>query len=142
MQHILILGIAIAIAAVAFALQNDLIVTVTLAFWSFDSSLAMVLLLAAGVGALIAVLLSWPGIIKSLWENSRLRKQVSKLEEDKAALEQRKTQLEEEVARLNPQPIPEEPPQRYLGLKSMLLGGENRTNNPGGSLDAGKTTDL
>jgi uncharacterized integral membrane protein len=132
MQHLLILGIAIAIAAVAFALQNDLIVTVTLAFWSFDSSLAMVLLLAAGIGALIAVLLSWPGMIKGLWDNSRLRKQVTRLEEDKAALEQRKTQLEQEVARLSPEPIPEEPPQRYLGLKSMLLGGEKSNELPRG----------
>lgn len=123
MQLLLILGIALAIAAVAFALQNNMTVTVTMGIWSFDSSLAMVLLIAAGIGATISVLVSWPGMIKSQWASSRLRRQVNKLEEDKAALERRNTQLEEELARLSPQPIPEEPP-RYLGLKSILLGGE------------------
>lgn len=123
MQLLLILGIALAIAAVAFALQNNMTVTVTMGIWSFDSSLAMVLLIAAGIGATISVLISWPGMIKSQWASSRLRRQVNKLEEDKAALERRNTQLEEELARLSPQPIPEEPP-RYLGLKSILLSGE------------------
>jgi putative membrane protein len=121
MQLLLILGIALAIAAVAFALQNNMTVTVTMGIWSFDSSLAMVLLIAAGIGATISVLVSWPGMIKSQLASSRLRRQVNKLEEDKAALERRNTQLEEELARLTPQPIPEETP-RYLGLKSMLLG--------------------
>lgn len=123
MQLLLILGIALAITAVAFALQNNMTVTVTMGIWSFDSSLAMVLLIAAGIGAIISVLISWPGMIKSQWASSRLRRQVNKLEEDKAALERRNSQLEEELARLSPQPIPEEPP-RYLGLKSILLGSE------------------
>lgn len=123
MQLYLILAIALAILAVAFALQNDMSVTVTFGIWSFDSSLAMMLVIAAGIGATISVLLSWPGFIKNQWVSSRLRRQVSKLEEDKAALEQRNTQLEEELARLTPEPIPEPPP-RYLGLKSMLLGSD------------------
>jgi lipopolysaccharide assembly protein A len=55
--------------------------------------------------------------------STRLRRRVSKLEEDKAALEQRNTQLEEELAKFTPEPIPEPPP-RYLGLKSMLLGND------------------
>ena len=123
MQLLLILGIAVAIAAVAFALQNSTTVTVALGLWSFDSSLAMVLLLAMGIGAIIALLVSWPGIIKSLWSGSRLRRKVNKLEGDKAELERRVTQLEEELARVSPEPLPEEPP-RYLGLKSLLLGGD------------------
>jgi uncharacterized integral membrane protein len=123
MQLLLILGIGVAIAAVAFALQNSTTVTVALGLWSFDSSLAMVLLLAMGIGAIIALLVSWPGIIKSLWAGSRLRRKVNKLEGDKAELERRVTQLEEELARVSPEPLPEEPP-RYLGLKSLLLGGE------------------
>ena len=125
MQLLLVLGIAVAIAAVAFALQNNVSVTVTLGLWSFDSSLAMVLLLAAGIGATIAVLVSWPGMVKSLWAGSRLRRQIDKLEEDKAALERRIAQLEDELMRLSPEPdpIPEEPT-RFLGLKSLFISSE------------------
>jgi uncharacterized integral membrane protein len=123
MQLLLIVGIAAAIAAVAFALQNSIPVTVTLGLWSFHSSLAMVLLLAMGIGAAIALLISWPGIIKNVWNGSRLRRKVNRLEEDKAALERRVAQLEEELMRVSPEPVPEEPT-RFLGLKSILLGSE------------------
>ena len=123
MQLLLIVGIVAAIAAVAFALQNSVTVTVTLGIWSFDSSLAMVLLLALGVGAGIALLISWPGIIKNVWKGSQLRRQINKLEDDKAALERRVTQLEEELTRISPEPIPVES-SRFLGLKAMLLGNE------------------
>ena len=128
MQLLLVLGIIVAIAAVAFALQNNGPVTVALGIWSFDSSLAMVLLLALGVGAIIAVLVSWPGMIRSFWTSSRLRRHVNQLQDDKSMLERRVVQLEEELKRVSPAPIPEEPP-RYLGLKSILIGG-SKTENP------------
>jgi uncharacterized integral membrane protein len=120
MQLLLILGIALAIAAVAFALQNNSTATVTLGLWSFDSSLAMVLLIATGIGAVIAVLLSWPSMVKSMWTSARLRRHISRLEAEKDTLERRVVQLETELARISPEPIPEEPP-RYLGLKSLLV---------------------
>lgn len=123
MQLLLILGIAVAIAAVAFALQNNMTVTVTLGLWSFDSSLAMVLLLAMAVGAAIALLVSWPGMIKRLWSSSQLRRKVNKLEADKAELEQRVARLREELARVSPGPLPEEPPP-HLDLKSLFLGND------------------
>jgi uncharacterized integral membrane protein len=123
MQLLLILGIALAIAAVAFALQNNSTVTVTLGIWSFDSSLAMVLLLATGIGAVIAVLLSWPSMLKSMWTSARLRRQINRLEAEKDTLQRRVGQLEAELVRVSPEPIPQEPP-RYLGLKSILVSGE------------------
>jgi uncharacterized integral membrane protein len=121
MHLLLVLGIIVAIAAVAFALQNNLPVTVAFGVWSFESSLAMVLLLALGIGAVIAICLSWPSMIRNLWTSSRLRRQVNQLQDDKSALEQRVVQLEEELKRVSPEPIPQEPP-RYLGLKSILIG--------------------
>ena len=123
MQLLLILGIALAIAAVAFALQNNSTVTVTLGLWSFDSSLAMVLLLATGIGAVIAALLSWPSMLKNIWTSARLRRQITRLEAEKATLERRVSQLEAELTRISPEPIPQEPP-RYLGLKSILVGSD------------------
>ena len=116
----LVLGIIVAIAAVAFALQNNLPVTVVFGVWSFESS-AIVLLLALGIGAVIAICLSWPSMIRNLWTNSRLRRQVNQLQDDKTMLEQRIVQLEEELTRVSPEPIPETPP-RHLGLKSILIG--------------------
>ena len=77
MQLAIILGIVIAIAAVAFALQNNVPVTVTFLVWRFDSSLAMVLLLALGIGAIIVALVSTPTAIRSRWTVSRLRKEIA-----------------------------------------------------------------
>ncbi len=47
MQLLLILGIVFAIGTVTFAMQNNIPVTVVLGFWRYDSSLAVVLLVAA-----------------------------------------------------------------------------------------------
>ena len=124
MHLLLVVGIGVAIVAVAFALQNNTEVSVDLAFWSFESSLAMVLLLALGIGAIIAILLSWPRMIRSQWVNSRLRRQISRLETDKAGLEQRILQLEEQLKRVSPEPVPEEP-SRYVALRSLLLGNKD-----------------
>src|SRR5471030_1786879 len=89
MQLFLILGIVFAIGAVTFALQNSVPVSVVFAFWHYDSSLAVVLLVALGLGALIAGLLSTPSVIKGQWAGARLRRQVAILEDDKASLEHR-----------------------------------------------------
>jgi len=121
MQLMLVFGIAFAIGAVMFALQNNVPVTVTLAVWRFDSSLAMVLLLALGLGAIIAGLLSSPTVIRGQWTASRLRRQVSSLEEDKAKLERRIREMEA----TSPAPRPGvEESKLNVGLKRLLTGGE------------------
>ena len=124
MQLLLIFGIAFAIAAVAFALQNNVPVTVSFVFWSFDGSLAMVLLLALGFGAIIAGLVSSPAVIKGQWAAARLRRQVAALDADKAALARRVQAIEAELKRLNPaaEPAPEQP-RPYVGLKTLLTSG-------------------
>ena len=67
MQLLLILGIVFAIGAVTFALQNSVPVTVAIGSWHYDSSLAVVLLVALALGALIAGLVSTPSVIKGQW---------------------------------------------------------------------------
>jgi uncharacterized integral membrane protein len=124
MQLLLIFGIAFAVAAVAFALQNNVPVTVSLLFWSFDSSLAMVLLLAIGVGAIIAGLVSSPTVIRGQWAAARLRRQVAALEGDKTDLAQRIRALEAELKRLAPlAEVAPEQPRPYVGLKTLLTSG-------------------
>ena len=131
MQLLLIFGIAFAVAAVAFALQNNVAVTVSFVFWSFDSSLAMVLLLAIGLGALIAGLVSSPAVIGGQWAAARLRRQVAALEDDKADLAQRIRALESELRRVDPLAgiVPEQP-RPYVGLKTLLTSGGKPGSDP------------
>jgi lipopolysaccharide assembly protein A len=125
MQLLLILGVVFAIGAVAFALQNSLPVTVAVASWHFDSSLAIVLLVALGLGALIAGLVSTPSVIKGQWASARLQRQVAILEDDKASLERRIRELESRMAQESSTPVPateEVPP--YVGLKALVMAHE------------------
>ncbi len=132
MQLILILGIIVAVGAVMFALQNNLPVVVSIALWQFEGSLALVLLLSLGLGALIAVLLSSPSAITRRWALGRLRNQVADLERQLAAQRQRTRELEAEVARLSPAqanttPAAERP---YVGLKTLIAGTGGDKNPP------------
>lgn len=80
MQLVLISGIAIIIAVVIFALQNNTPVAVTFAVWRFEGSLALVLVLALGLGVLITGLLSSPAVIRRQLATARLQRQVADLE--------------------------------------------------------------
>lgn len=126
MQLILIIGIIIAIGAVIFALQNNTPVVVTLALWSFQGSLALVLLVSLGLGVLIAGLLSSPAMIRGQWAMGRLRNRVADLERQLAAQQQRTRDHDVELARQSPPaastvPVTEKP---YVGLRALLSGGE------------------
>lgn len=80
MQLLVIFGILVAIGGVVFALQNNVPVTVTFLVWRFDSSLAMVLLLALGLGAIIVALVSTPAALRSQWALAKMRKDLARLE--------------------------------------------------------------
>lgn len=126
MQLMLIFGIIFAIGSVTFALQNNVPVTVTFAVWRFDSSLAMVLLLALGLGAIIAALLSSPTVIKGQWNATRLRRQLAGLEENKTVLERRISELEVKLVGMRTSPVSgQEEAKTYVGLKTLLTGGTN-----------------
>jgi lipopolysaccharide assembly protein A len=127
MQLVLIFGIAVAVVAVIFALQNNVPVTVSLIFWSFNGSLALVLLLAIGLGAIIAGLLSSPAVIGGRWAAARLRRQVAALEGEKADLAHRVGALEAELKRVAPSTgVMQEQSKPYVGLKTLLTSGGNQ----------------
>lgn len=131
MQLILIVGIIGAIGAVVFALQNNSPVVVTLALWTFEGSLALVLLVSLGLGALLAGLLSSPAVIRGQWSLGRLRIRVNELERQLAEEQQRQRDLEAELARLAPEtaaakPAAEKP---YVGLRALMTG-ENAGSAP------------
>ncbi len=100
MQILLISGIGFAIVAVLFALQNNVPVTVSFFAWSFGGSLALVLLLAIGLGALIAGLMSSPAVIRGQWTGKKLRRQVAALEEKNRALQLRVDELDQQLESL------------------------------------------
>ena len=134
MQLALIFGIVIAAGAVIFALQNNIPVTVTLGLWGFDGSLALLLLLALGLGVLVAGLVSSPAVIRRQWAVSRLTRQVSDLESRLAEQEKRNLELAanlaaERAARPQPEPIDAPPEKPYFGLRT-LLGGSRETPAP------------
>ncbi|MDZ4314277.1 MAG: lipopolysaccharide assembly protein LapA domain-containing protein [Azonexus sp.] len=134
MQLALIFGIVIAAGAIVFALQNNIPVTVTLGPWSLDGSLALLLLLALGLGVLITALLSSPAVIRGQWTVSRLKRQVADFERRLADQEKRNFELASELAverAAKPQAeaidvVAEKP---YFGLRA-LLGGSRETPAP------------
>jgi uncharacterized integral membrane protein len=100
-QAYLIAALVLAILVATFAVQNAIPVTLRFLAWNFESSLVVVIFLAAGVGALAATLVSLPQAVRA-WarlrqreaEVARLGGQVRRLEERVAA--------EAEVARDRP----------------------------------------
>ena len=100
MQLLLISGIGVAIVAVLFALQNNIPVTVSFFAWSFGGSLALVLLISLGLGALVAGLVTSPALIGSRWTGKRLRRQVAELEARNKDLQQRLAELDAQLESL------------------------------------------
>jgi putative membrane protein len=118
----LIFGIIFAIGAVAFALQNNVAVTVSFALWSFESSLAMVLLIALGLGALITALLSSPSVIRRQWTGNRLHHQIDALKSENSVLAQRIADLEKQLSALDQPLAPPAQEPAYVGLTSLFSG--------------------
>ncbi|MEW6687998.1 MAG: LapA family protein [Pseudomonadota bacterium] len=93
MQLAIVLSLAVAIGAVAFALQNNVAVTVTFFLWRFDSTLAMVLLIAVALGALVMALLSTPAVLRLQWSGTRLRREINALESANRELRAQLTEI-------------------------------------------------
>jgi uncharacterized integral membrane protein len=99
MQVLLILALIISIIAVVFAVQNAMPVTVSFLVWQFvNAPLALVLLLAVGVGLLISLLVSLPSLAGNRWTISRLKKRLSELEKSAQEQQMRAATLEANLA--------------------------------------------
>jgi uncharacterized integral membrane protein len=123
MQLLLILGIICAIGAVAFALQNNEPVTVTLASWQYDSSVAVVLLATLALGALIAGLVSTPSVLKGQWTGTRLRRRIVILEDEKAALQKQILDLQSSMPAASVTTVPiAEDSAPYVGMRAIIAG--------------------
>lgn len=99
MQVLLILALVIAIITVIFAVQNAMPVTVSFLVWQFvNAPLALVLLLAVGLGLLISLLVSVPTMAGNRWTISRLKKRVAELEKSVQEQQARAATLEANLA--------------------------------------------
>jgi uncharacterized integral membrane protein len=76
-QAALIFSLILAILVAMFAVQNAGPVTLRFAFWSVETSLVVVILVAAAAGAAMASFLGLPGWIR---DRRRLRAQARELE--------------------------------------------------------------
>ncbi|MBN1311813.1 MAG: LapA family protein [Anaerolineae bacterium] len=81
---ILILALLAAVAAVLLALYNPNAITVTFVSWSFESSLAAIVLASFGIGALLGWLLTVPGSIKKSFSIAQSNKKIDQLEKQLA----------------------------------------------------------
>lgn len=82
MALFLIFALVIAFFAIAFALQNDQLVTINFFIWQLEQQhLATVLLLTSGLGVLVGLLVTIPAFLKREWRISRGKRQTHSLED-------------------------------------------------------------
>lgn len=99
---LLVLALIIAIFAVIFALQNTALVTVTFLLWTFEQSLALVLLLSLAAGVVVGLFTLLPTTFRQKFSLSGQRKKLDALEKALAemkAKEEARLAAEAEMAK-------------------------------------------
>lgn len=99
----LILGFLLGAAALLFALQNTAVVALSFLGWQFESSLALLILMAFAAGIIVSLLVSIPSAVKDSFRIMSLKKENRKLAD--ALTECRQTQ--ETVVNVVEEPIPQ-----------------------------------
>jgi uncharacterized integral membrane protein len=80
MQILLFVSLAVAILTVVFALQNNAPTSLGFLSWTFESSLAVVILVAVAAGALVSFLAALPGMVRLKWHLRSARQRIAQLE--------------------------------------------------------------
>ncbi len=84
MQFVMIFSLILAVLAVVFALQNTATVTLSFFIWTFESPLALLLLIVLTIGAIITTIVSLPGWIKARHSTTVHKREVAGMEESLA----------------------------------------------------------
>ncbi len=103
MQIFGIFALILAIVAIILLLQNLAAASMTLFLWNVHTTLAVLLLIALGVGVIITLLLILPGSIRNRMAASTLKKSVSSLEAERDAFQKKSAEAEKEVSTLEEQ---------------------------------------
>lgn len=77
----LILGFLLGAAAILFALQNTAVVALSFLGWQFESSLALLILMAFAMGVTVSLLVSIPSAVKDSLRIMGLKKENKVLTE-------------------------------------------------------------
>jgi uncharacterized integral membrane protein len=93
----LIVGLLLSIVALIFAFQNPQMAHVSFLFWSFDSSLVLVLVICFAGGLLAGVLMVLPARIRAALTAGRRGRRVEALESELAECKSRLDQLQTSV---------------------------------------------
>ncbi len=93
MKIFTLLALLIAIAAVVFASQNALPVTIYLLGWNYQASMALVVLLTFSLGILMGFLLSLPRMVYRMTKIASLKRTVAEQERRIAELDQKLLQV-------------------------------------------------
>ena len=80
MQVALFAALAVAVLAVVFALQNNAPVALSFLAWSFQSSLAVVIMIMVVGGALASFLASLPGMVRLKLQLRAAHRRAAELE--------------------------------------------------------------
>lgn len=92
----LLFGFLLGAAALLFALQNTGVTALTFLGWQFESSLALLVLIAFAAGALTALLVSLPSAFRDGFRIMRLKRENKALSEEVSRLSQPSTVVVEE----------------------------------------------
>lgn len=123
MPFLIIAAIVIAFFAIAFALQNNTLVSINLLIWQYQGSLAIVLLSTLAIGFLIGLLVLLPALLKRGFRISRAQRHSSDLE---AQLQERDRRIGTEMSNA----------ERLRQSHENLLQALNLTDTNTGMLDA------
>lgn len=77
-----ILALIIAILTLLFAAQNSALIAVRLGIFTFQASLALVVVVTLGLGFLVGLLVSLPVTLKRGWTATRRKKTINELEQE------------------------------------------------------------
>ena len=98
----MILTAIIAVLVAVLALQNSMMVDLTLFMWSFRLNLVLVVLISVICGFLIAMVWGIKVKTQSLWKQRKLNEQIALLEDDKRILREKIEKMLKEQNGANP----------------------------------------
>ena len=81
MQFFIVLALVIAIVIVLFAVQNSVIVTVSLLSFHYNGSLALILVVVFTLGLFVGILISVPSLVRKSSDVREQKRRVKQLEE-------------------------------------------------------------
>lgn len=88
----LVIGFLLGVAALLFALQNTAIVALSFLGYQFESSLALLVLIALATGIVLALLVSIPSAVRDGLRIMSLKRENQKLRDEVAALSAQPTE--------------------------------------------------